>query len=92
MITRHAVTFVTRMDDDPAAFEHAVRAAALLSPAADGTDDCVAALDAAERGLLVSGTRQRGQNPQSAVEKTKKQIDKAVEELGGDPLKGLFGN
>ncbi len=64
----------------------------MLSPADDGIDDWVSAPDAAERGVPVSDTRRQEQEPQGPVEKTKKQIDKVIEELGGDLLKGLFGN
>ena len=67
-------------------------AAALLSPADDGGNACVAALEAAESGVPVAGAKQQQQEPQGAVEKTKKKIDDAVEELGGKLLKGLFGN
>ncbi len=67
-------------------------AAALLSGGSGDGNACVAALDAAERGVPVSDTRQREQEPQGTIEKTKKKIDKVIEELGGNLLKGLFGN
>ena len=66
--------------------------AALLSGGSGDGNACVAALDAAERDVPVSDTRQREQEPQGTIEKTKKKSDKVIEDLGGNLLKGLFGN